>query len=493
MLPYFGQGAQLYIVLQIVLLLLTGSQSPRSTPVESLADYCDQHVPGWLEYYKIPGATLALIHESEIVWTRAYGLADRETGRPMTTDTVFQVASISKSVTAWAVLRLAEQGDVDLDTPVGQYLTRWQLPLSEYDPDEVTVRRLLSHSAGLPSVVYTDILPDEPVPPLEIMLNGSGHPDEAARIVHPPGEQFVYSNPGYGVLELMIEEVTGQTFADYLDAAILEPLGMTSSSFDPDADLLARAATGYYFDGQPAPQTPQLLRAAGGLYAPVGDLARFVVAAMSSPAGAPPGRRVIEPESVALMHTPVIRTQGMTGFVSESYGLGHFLETLPTGEQAISHGGENAGWLLYYYAVPEAGEGLVVLTNSERSMHFNARIIGVWARWCGFHSTQMSRTFSMLAAVVRWLIILIGGWVLWLAWRLGQGLLVGKRRLAPFARQAWRIRLLQVIGAGLLAVARSRVGQSIVLPLLPVLGQWLIAAALGCAVLLLLSALFPFH
>jgi D-alanyl-D-alanine carboxypeptidase len=152
---------------------------------------------------------LAVIHEGEIVWQGAYGLADREAVQPMRTDTVFQAASISKPVTSWAVLRLVEEGCVDLDAPAARYLTRWELPQTGFDADAVTVRRLLSHSAGLASAVYSDLPPGAPVPPIEVMLEGNGHPDEAAHLGHPPGSQFVYANPGYAVLELLVEEVTG--------------------------------------------------------------------------------------------------------------------------------------------------------------------------------------------------------------------------------------------------------------------------------------------
>ncbi len=181
----------------------------------------------------------------------------------------------------------------------------------------------------------------------------------------------------------------------------------------------------------------------------------------------------------------------MVGFVSDAYGLGHFLETLPTGERAVSHGGENTGWILQVYSVPEAGEGLVVLTNSERSLRVVARIIGIWARWCGFRSTRMSRTFAILAAVVQVIAALLAVGTAWLAWRLGQGLLAGERRLAPLARQTWGKRLSQVTGAGVLVTGWLLVGDVVLLPLLPVLAPWLAAAMIGCATMLVLNALLP--
>ena len=131
-------------------------------------------------------------------------------GRPVDGDTVFQAASISKTLTAWGVMRLVEQGALELDAPVGRYLTRWQLPPSPYNHDGVTIRRLLSHTAGLSLHGYPGIAPEQPLPTLEESLSG-GHPGaEDVRVVSEPGTTYAYSGGGYTLLQLVVEEVTGE-------------------------------------------------------------------------------------------------------------------------------------------------------------------------------------------------------------------------------------------------------------------------------------------
>jgi len=122
---------------------------PSLVGVREFAGQLDAMVLGFLDRPGIPGAAVGLIHNGEVAWTRSYGLADKENDVPVTLDTAFQVASISKPVAAWGVMRLAEQGRTDLDTPVERYLTRWHLPPSDLNHAAVTIRRLLSHTAGL--------------------------------------------------------------------------------------------------------------------------------------------------------------------------------------------------------------------------------------------------------------------------------------------------------------------------------------------------------
>ena len=164
---------------------------------------------------------------------------------PVTPDTVFQVGSISKPVTAWGVMRLVQQGKLDLDAPVDRYLTRWHLPPSPFDADGVTIRRLLSHSAGLNSQDYSPIA-TRPLPSLEQSLSGESggvnarRGSDDVRITMAPGQQHSYSNGGYTLLQLAIEEVTGEPFARYMQREVLDPLGMTHSSFTWRADQRSR-------------------------------------------------------------------------------------------------------------------------------------------------------------------------------------------------------------------------------------------------------------
>jgi CubicO group peptidase (beta-lactamase class C family) len=160
--------------------------------------------------YGIPGASIALVRDGQIVYTAAHGEANQESGQKMTADMPMRVQSISKSVTAWAVLKLAEEGKLSLDDPAERYLKGWKLPASDYPPDGMTVKQLLSHTAGLPlGDVFALYSPDEAMPSLKESLT---HP---AILFQMPGKGFSYSNVGYNLLELIIEEVTERDFAEH--------------------------------------------------------------------------------------------------------------------------------------------------------------------------------------------------------------------------------------------------------------------------------------
>ena len=324
-----------------------------------LVDTLDLLIPQLMEQYSVPGAAVSLVRDGEVAWSEGYGLADRGRGVPVTTDTVFQVASISKAVTSWGVMRLVESGQLELDAPVEQYLTRWHLPPSKYDASGVTIRRLLSHSAGLSVHGYPGLPPDGPLPSLEESLSGNNGGAGSLRITMEPGAQFEYSGGGYTLLQLIVEEVTGETFSAYMQREVLDPLGMVHSSFEWRADLRPATAIAYSETGVSLPNYLFTEQAAAGLYTTAPDLARFVAAEMAGPNGEPAGRGVLSPDTLALMFTPAIQSQG------HAQGLGQGIETLPGGSKLIGHGGANAGWRALISAIPELDLGIVILTNSD--------------------------------------------------------------------------------------------------------------------------------
>jgi CubicO group peptidase (beta-lactamase class C family) len=178
-------------------------------------------------------------------------------GRHIDGDTVFSTASFSTWITALGVMRLVESGRVDLDAPVSRYLTRWKLPESLYDDDLVTVRRLLSHTAGLTDGLgFGDYRADEILPSLEESLENPRASNGRKAVIavgQEPGKTFLYSGGGYLILQLMIEEVSGQRFEIFIDDAILKPLGMVRSSFKYIGDI-ANTSGSFDKEGKPAPQ-----------------------------------------------------------------------------------------------------------------------------------------------------------------------------------------------------------------------------------------------
>ena len=208
----------------IALLLITAFVLPACAPgirrssitvddLTTLTAALDQEMPGLLAAYNTPGATVAIVQNGELVWEKGYGLADQENNIPATPGTVYQIASISKTVAATGIMRLVEQGKLDLDAPASQYLTRWQIPNSAYDESGVTIRRLLSHSAGLSVHGYPGFEPNATLPSLEEALSGQPLGSSySVEVVAEPGQAFSYSGGGYTLLQLIVEEVSGQDF-----------------------------------------------------------------------------------------------------------------------------------------------------------------------------------------------------------------------------------------------------------------------------------------
>ena len=179
-----------------------------------------------------------------------------------------------------------------------------------------------------------------------------------------PGAQFSYSGGGFTLLQLIIEEVTGETFSAYMQREVLDPLGISHSSFEWRADLRPATAVAYSEWGSPLPNY-LFTEQAAGLYTTAPDLARFVAAEMPGPHGEPAGRGVLSPDTLSLMFNPVILP----------WGLGQSISTLPDGSKLIQHGGSNSGWKAFIVANPKWGVGFVILTNSDNGENLFEKVL----------------------------------------------------------------------------------------------------------------------
>lgn len=344
----------------LVTLTLTfiSTPAPAQTVAENLTATLEQSVPGWLEESGEPGVAVVVLEGCRPALLRAWGLADVETDRSMSDETVFNLGSISKTLTAWGAMRLAESGAIDLDAPVARYLERWQLPTSEFHAESVTVRRLLSHTAGLnvPSVAGVD--PGAPVPSLLDELE-KGRPAEGiepVRIVRPPSAAFEYSGGGYLVLQLLVEDVTGRQFAEWMAAQVLHPLGMESSAFGLDPSLVGRAATPYATDGTRYAHRVYPGLAAAGLWSTARDMGTFLAAHCVDDEELA-GAGVVSPNGLASMWT--------AQSLAERYGLGYEVYP-PLGEEpVVGHSGSNLGWKADFILFPRLGLGIAALTNVD--------------------------------------------------------------------------------------------------------------------------------
>lgn len=383
----------------------------------ALTQVFDAQAPGWLAHSGAPGAAIALVQGGQVVWVQGYGLADREAGRAVTPETVFGVASISKPATAWGVMKLVEAGKVDLDAPIERYLTRWRLPAGAFDSQAVTVRRLLSHTAGISPTEYKGYTDAAHLPTLEQSLSGQ---DGGVFIQRSPGSGFAYSDGGYLLLQLMVEEVSGRPFTAYMQQEVLDPLGLPLATFDDGLARQRPLSAGYDEWGRRLPAFWFVEKAPAGLYMTAGELAAFVAAAMpglsASPQARPPGRGVLRPETLAQMFTPQARLDGYDRFIyAQGYGLGYFTETVSGGPLAVSHMGGNLGGMSEFAAFPAEGAGIVILTNTTAGQEFFATALAAWTEWLGRGNLTVGQTIRVASQVIAGLAGALSGAGLYLA------------------------------------------------------------------------------
>lgn len=197
-------------------------------------------------------------------------------------NSMFPVASISKWVTSFGILKLVEQGKLDLDKSIDSYLTRWNLPESEFDNQKVTVRKLLSHSSGLiDDLGYSGFFPEEEVQSIEESLtkaSDSDYSDGVAIVGNEPGSKYMYSGAGYTILQLLIEEISGQPFNEYMTKEVFKPLEMGHSTFKYQNKTNLNLVSVYKVDGTTRPMNKFTALAAAGLYTTPEDLSKFLIA-----------------------------------------------------------------------------------------------------------------------------------------------------------------------------------------------------------------------
>ncbi|MFH5834253.1 serine hydrolase domain-containing protein [Halalkalibaculum sp. DA384] len=472
-----------------VILLISGGCSNQSidqgAPVDTFTQQLDTRVLSLMDSYDIPGTAIALVKNEDIIWSDAYGYADIEQQKKLTIDAVCRTESISKSVTAWGVMKLVERGLINLDDPVQQYLRSWSLPESEYNLNEVTIRRLLSNSAGLPlGSLGEEYSPNIQKPSLRQYLN------KEVQLTYEPGSNFEYSNPGFNLLELLIQEVTGRDFNDYMVIEVLIPLGMHNSNFDWDEEFSSRVPMGYDLQGNPVPPYVYPYKASGGLFSTVEDIARFAIAGMAP--GNKRQSKILSEDSIQTMHISQINVSGIFGFVADGYGFGHFIETLPDGKKAVWHGGQGHGWMTHFHVIPETGDGIVIFSNSQRSWPLIAHVLSDWSRWIG-GTVKFSRITSLVVAlwVATGIIFLIAFYV---GGKVLRGVITDRRGLSMTLHPYSKNRILEfVLWAALSSVLLWSVAQDylFISSIFPVGASWLGWGVLFLSFALLFSVIFP--
>lgn len=316
----------------------------------------------------IPSVAVAVARDGEIVWEEAFGWADRERMVPATVHTLYCLASVSKPYTATGVMKLVEQGKLDLDKPINDYLHRdGQLKVRIGDPDEVTVRRVANHTSGLPR--HCNFFREDELrtkPRMEETIRRYGN------IVTPPGERYCYSNLGYGILDHLIERVSGMSYSDFLRREVFLPLGMTRSAVELIPELTELAAARYNEEGLPSPETDCDHRGASTVYSSVRDLVRFGMFHLRQ--RQPDQKPVLSDEGIEAMRgqtAPMGRVSPSDPNLrpQSSYGIGWVVDDDELGYR-ISHGGGMDGVATKLLLMPREGVVVAAVANKFKPLPY---------------------------------------------------------------------------------------------------------------------------
>ena len=354
------------------------NESRYSKEIEEKIARVEKNLSGWvktsdsnwniqerMKYHNIHGVSIAVVNDFKLEWARGYGWADTSDKRPVTTQTLFQAASISKSLNAVGVLKLVDKKKLDLNKDINTYLRSWKFPYDTAKTHSVpiTVSHLLSHTAGLtvhgfPGYKWTDALPSD-----KEILDGIKPANTAAvRSEFEPGVRLKYSGGGTTVTKKIIIDITGKKYEEYMREEVLEPMGMVNSFFTqpPPPGSFRFLAAAYQRNGVPITGKFHIYpeQAADGLWTNPADLAKFIIEMQLSFEGQ--SNKVLSRELTQTMLTPIM----------EEAALGVFVDSMGT-RKFFGHGGANAGFRCQYYGSLEGGDGIVVMVNSD-----NGAIIG---------------------------------------------------------------------------------------------------------------------
>jgi len=333
----------------------------------SIADL-EKTIPKLMEENRVPGVSIALIRDATLFWRRGFGVKDRASQEPVDSDTVFEAASVSKTVFAYAALKLCEQGVIDLDTPLTKYTSK---PFLERDGrlDLITARRVLSHTTGF-----------------QDWRSGP----QPLKIHFMPGERYAYSGEGYYYLQSVVTQLTGHVSAtdsaryegdlevfatdidSYLKAKVLKPFGMNSSGYVWSDIFEKHAARPHDAEGKPLtkakPTATDAARyaAAGGLHTTPTDYARFLIEVINPK---PSDAFRLNAESLKAMVRPHVKVDD-----SHSWALGWQIYHGPRGNQ-ILHGGNQKGFHAFAVASVERQSGMVIMTNGDNGWRLNNRVV----------------------------------------------------------------------------------------------------------------------
>jgi len=355
------------IAVLLVIVLQANILKTNATYAQSLQHKINDIIPKMMHEHRVPGIAVAVIDNERLILKRGYGYADVKNEISTTSETGFNIGSVSKLFTAWGIMTLVESGKVSLDKPVEQYLSRWQIPESDFDETKVTVRNLLSHTAGFSVHGYPGFPPDVPLPSLEASLNGQNGPiraDEPVELIYEPDTGFKYSGGGYTILQLLIEEVSGMPFEEYMQQAVFNPLEMGNTSFTISSDILKSSAKPYDENENEIYLERFTAKAAAGLHTTLDDLVLFTEAVLK-------GNQVLSDESTSYLMTSTELSGGQYGAGFRIMKMGGFTFG--------GHTGSNDGWESALLIHQPTKSALIMLSNSSNGRDLLLSILREWA------------------------------------------------------------------------------------------------------------------
>jgi CubicO group peptidase (beta-lactamase class C family) len=318
---------------------------------------------GWnilarMRMYGVRGVSIAVIRDYGLEWAKGYGWSDELAKTPVTTRTLFQAASISKSLNAIGVLKLAQENKLDLSADINRYLTNWKFPYDAVSKQKkISTRQLLSHTAGLNVHGFRGYERGTPLPTIIQILNGEPPANSPPiRSMIEPGLRSEYSGGGVTISGQIVMDITREPYARYMQDEVLTPLGMTNSSFEQpnngDPELLA---TGYTMDGQEIPGKYHVYpeQAAAGLWTNPTDLAKYIIETQLA----------YEGRSAKLLNQSMTRLR-LTPYLNPTAALGVFIDSI-YGVHYFHHSGANEGFRCQYIGSMTGGNGLVIMVNSD--------------------------------------------------------------------------------------------------------------------------------
>jgi CubicO group peptidase (beta-lactamase class C family) len=349
------------------------------TPDKGTIAELEKQAPELLREASVPGMSVALIRGGKTYWARGFGVKDVKTGQPVTEQTTFEAASLSKPVFAYGVLKLVDEGKLDLDAPLTKYLPQRYIDGDE-QLDKITARIVMSHRTGFRN------------------WRGDGN---ALKIYFTPGERFSYSGEGFVYLQKVVEQITGKKLNDYMSEAVFVPLGMTNSSYVWRPEFDAQTATGHDADGQSGEKwKPQDANAASSLQTTAADYARFVEAVLNGTGLKPATLRELEKPRIAVDPACTNCTDRVPGELSKEvfWGLGWGIQETKNGE-SLWHWGDNGAFKAYVVAYPKQKIGVVVFLNGENGLAIRDKLVRMaiggeqpafaWAKYDQMDSASM--------------------------------------------------------------------------------------------------------